>query len=192
MTTDYEWLDILKRQTTCTEGDFSSAEGASAWQAYDGMAIGFSEVAFLYGLVVLAKPQLVLEGGAGRSTAAIAAGLEANGAGFLHSYEPEARHAVNATRRLEDLGLATRANVHESKDGTLSWRGDRPDMVFLDSDAPIRAREIVHWERKEVLIVIHDSRGSHATPEMPPGGVDIDCPRGLWLADNRPKRFPRQ
>jgi len=186
------WLDVLRRDAMHNEASYRRESAAAAWPAFDGMAMGLEEVVFLYGLVRLAKPKLILEGGAGVSTVGLSAGLAENGFGRVVSFEPLADYADAARFRIENLSLSEWADIGVSDQGTLAWHGETPDMVVLDSDAPIRAREIAHWESQQVLLVIHDSRGAHATPPMPDGGLDIDCPRGLWVRDRAPQRFPRR
>lgn len=191
MSSSLEWLDYMRAEARCNEGDFRKTPGAESWRAFDGMAVGLEDVEFLFALARILKPSLILEGSAGRSTVAFAAACRDNGFGLVVSCESMEIYADAAQFRLENLSLDSHAHIIHSPDGTLSYQGSEPEMIFLDSDAPIRAKEISRWMDHPAHLIIHDSRGSHATPQMPTGGQDFDTPRGLWVRLGETERFPR-
>lgn len=139
---------------------------------WDDMAVEVECAEFLYALVRLLKPGLVLESGSGRGLASvhIAAALRDNGYGLLLTYEPLDRFREEATRRLAGYP----AEVFASS--SLDYQGDPPDLVFLDSGPDFRPAEIDLWLQTDVRLLVHDAHRYTL-----PGGVLLETPRGLWM-----------
>jgi predicted O-methyltransferase YrrM len=128
---------------------------------------------FLWGLVRVLHPALVLESGTGigLSSRCMAHALREIGVGRLVTFEPSPEIRAAAVGRLKGLPVELRAG------DTLGWDGPLPDLVFLDSyPRDRRAKEMEHWLARPVLVAIHDSRRY----QLPPG-IEMPTPRGLWL-----------
>jgi predicted O-methyltransferase YrrM len=140
-------------------------------RCWDVMAVELETADFLYALVRLLKPRLVLESGTGRgyASAFIGTALADNGYGTLITYEPLQAFADEARTRLVGLPVDVR-------DGDLSAFDGTPDVVFLDSGPAYREREIAEWVARDVVLIVHD-----ATRYELEGGTMLATPRGLWV-----------
>jgi hypothetical protein len=134
---------------------------------------------FLYGLVRVMKPQLILESGTGYggSTRYLAQALEANDRGWLVTYESNEEYFGKAEKLPRTQYLLG---------STLDWQDAAPDLVFLDS-APIslRLQELRYW-RWKTAVVVHDTRLPEIAnviyqPREDDGGLTIPVPLGLWV-----------
>jgi predicted O-methyltransferase YrrM len=132
---------------------------------------------FLYTLVRLHRPSVVVESGAGKgySTLALAGALQRNQHGYLWSYEPVEEFREIAQNRVGDIQHAI-VIEGDSRD----YRGDDPDMVFLDSGQATRVDEIIYWLYRRCVLVIHDAYRYVGILDRH-GGVMHACPRGLWV-----------
>lgn len=168
-------LDELAGQATIPEGD-----GYTCW---DHNGVELETAWFLYRLVTLVKPALVVECGTGGAFASrfIAAGLRDNGHGRLVTFEPLENFAELARERLAGLPAEVRPG-HAIHDG-----GDLdPDMVFVDcAPAAEREREIGHWlgrtDRDGRVMLVHDG---YRYGQLAGRGTMLRSPRGLWLGAN--------
>lgn len=145
------------------------------YDIYDGMAVEIECAEFLYGLVRLLKPELVIESGTGRGAAAHAMGaaLAKNESGRLVTYEPLELYRDVARRNLGGLPV-------EVQDGSsLDWGGRLPDLVFLDSGPDYRHDEIEYWlvQGQPFMLAVHDAQRNYGLPT----GLMIPSPRGLWV-----------
>lgn len=144
---------------------------------YRLMAVSLEEAEFLYALVRLLKPRVVLELGAGQGVSArfIAEALRANGAGELWSVEPDGEYRAATVTMLE--GLDEYATVMP----TLPYLDVSPDVVFIDSGYRVRDRDIAFWldGHHKGLVLIHDANRAYDFNHVP--GVLLPCPDGLWI-----------
>ena len=165
------------------------------WHGWPNRSITVEEAWFLYGLVRALRPAIVVEGGSGYSTLAMAAGLADNGSGRLRSYETGADYARLSRAMLKGYRLAgRRAVVNVSPTGSLAYDGPNPDLVFIDSSAESRAAEIAHWLAQPTFLAIHDAYLVRSTPDWLAAiaaDVILDSPRGLWMRDHAEHRFTR-
>lgn len=155
-------------------------EGANVregeFRAWDDMGVEAEVAEFLYALVRVLKPRVVVESGTGRGYAsfAIAAALDANGAGVLHTFEPSRSFQDEARGRLEGLPV-------EFHDGLACEGWDGPaDLVFVDSWGAVRAADLARWVPSGLRLVVHDAHEHRALLPADQGLV-IDTPRGLWV-----------
>ena len=160
---------------------------ATAWRQPAEQAISHEDACLLSALTIALKPAFILESGSGYSTLAFVHGLDIVGAGRLVSVETNADWAAEVRAHLVGP-VRLRVNVG----GIAAWRGETPDIVFLDSAQPVREREITRWLSEPVLLIVHDANRSDSTPELPDDGWRVDTPQGLWMRDWRPRRFERR
>lgn len=143
------------------------------FRAWDDMGVEAEVAEYLYALVRLTKPELVVESGTGSGYAAyaLAAGLQRNGRGELLTYEPLDSYQQIARQRLEGLP----AQVLPGYACDVCDR--QPDLLFIDSWGGERQRDLDFWLPKQRRVVVHDAHDY----ELPADGVLIDTPRGLWV-----------
>ncbi len=154
--------------------------GADGLRRWDGMAVEVEVAEFLYTLVRLHRPQLVVESGSGRGMASkyIAEALRDNGTGRLITFEPHPEFRAIATARL--AGFPAEVRDGDSRD--LQPDDPNPDFLFLDSGPDYRAQEIEYWLQQpapcgRVLTAVHDANRDYGLPE----GVRFTLGDGLWL-----------
>ncbi len=152
------------------------------YHVFDGeyalMSVTLEDAEFLYGLVRLVRPEVVLEFGTGLGVAArfMAEGLAANEKGRLVTIEPDADLWARAWDTLLD-GLPTPV-FGPSKTSDLV----EPDLVFIDSDYRRREDDIDEWLTNgyQGLVCVHDSKRDY--PGLANGaGVFLPGVDGLWL-----------
>ncbi len=112
-----------------------------------GAAVTFETGQFLYGLVRLIRPGLVVELGTHRgvSTLWLARGLQDGGRGRLLSFDLfERTEPGEARRALLALGLADRVEIHRAASSIgaveiVRRRGASVDLLFVDADHRVEA-----------------------------------------------------
>ncbi len=172
------------------------------WQMYDSMTAEVEVLDFLKAIVTTIKPELVVETGtfSGLSTLRIAEGLKSNGFGRVITCEYDAKVFAAAKERFAASGLAQW--IEARNESSLEMRVDgRIDLLFCDSDAPIRGQEVRHFLPQVSpcgLILMHDaSSAMHTVREaalrMEQEGlisvVLLPTPRGLVVAQKRAGRM---
>ena len=171
------------------------------WSMYDSMTAEVEVLEFLRTLITTVKPELVVETGAflGVSTLWIAEGLKRNGFGKIISCEldpvvfAKAQEKIAASELSEWIELRNESSLEMKIDG-------RIDILFSDSDMPIREPEVKHFLPQinpQGLILMHDA-SSHlklvrdAALRMESEGllsvVLLPTPRGLVVAQKRQGR----
>src|SRR3990167_10372483 len=104
---------------------------------------------FLYGLVRLIKPKLVLETGTyhGIACSYITEGLKDNGYGKLDTLEYEAIHIKTARERIGRLALDNFVNFVQTD--SLKFESDiepeQYDLMWLDTEPQIRFAELIKF-----------------------------------------------
>lgn len=147
-----------------------------------------SEVlAFLYGLVLLLKPKVIVETGsyAGFAARAMAAAVSANGIGMVHTFDTDPA-AFSATQTLLQQ-TALRLGSWEAYQLPALSRMDlltTCDFLFSDSSYESRMQEI-RLIKPGAVGVLHDTGMEEhldtAIRSLYPGSVFIPTPRGLTI-----------
>src|SRR5437763_7786174 len=168
------------------------------WSMYDSMTAEVEVLEILRCLVQTIKPQTVVETGTfmGISTVWIAEGLKANGFGRVITCKYDAAVFVKAKQRIQASGLGNWIDCR-NESSLKTDIGDRIDLLFSDSDPPLREQEVRRFlpqMNPNGLIVMHDA-SSHlkivreAALKMEQEGLIsvllIPTPRGLAIAQKR-------
>ena len=171
------------------------------WHMYDSMTAEVEVLDFLKVLVTTIKPELVVETGtfSGLSTLRIAEGLKANGFGRVITCEYDPKVFAAAKERFAKSGLGEW--IEARNESSLQMRVDgRIDLLFCDSDAPIRGQEVRHFlpqVNPYGLILMHDASSTmktvrEAALQLEQEGlisvVLLPTPRGLVVAQKREGR----
>jgi prolipoprotein diacylglyceryl transferase len=171
------------------------------WHMYDSMSAEVEVLDFLKALVTTIKPELVVETGtfSGLSTLRIAEGLKQNGVGRVITCEWDKKVYEAAKKRFAESGLAKW--IDPRNESSLEMKVDgRIDMLFCDSDVPLREKEVRHFLPQISpygLILMHDA--SSAMKSVREGALRLEAeglisvlllptPRGLVLAQKREGR----
>lgn len=165
-------LDELRAGATGTRGE------EHTWPAPFGkMSITRENAEFLYALVRLTKPAVVLELGTGSGLSArfMAQALHENGRGLLYTVEPMFEH------RLQALELLVGEPVEIFEDVSELPPDIEPDLVFVDSGYRHRDDDMTYWlaNGAAALIVVHDANRDYA--QLRGSGVLIPCTDGMWI-----------
>ncbi len=171
------------------------------WHMYDSMTAEAEVLDFLKALVQTIKPELVVETGtfSGLSTLRIAEGLRANGLGRVITCEHDPKVFAVAAKRFADSGLADWIDTRNESSLEMKVDG-RIDLLFCDSDAPIREQEVRKFlpqMNPHGLILMHDA--SSAMKTVREGALKLEAeglisvlllptPRGLVVAQKREGR----
>jgi len=171
------------------------------WHMYDSMSAEVEVLDFLKSLVTTMKPELVVETGtfSGLSTLRIAEGLKANGFGRVITCEYDAKVFEAAEKRFGRSGLG--AWIDARNESSLDMKvAERIDMLFCDSDAPLREQEVRRFlpqMNPHGLILMHDASSSmktvrEAALKLESEGLVsvllLSTPRGLVVAQKREGR----
>ncbi len=171
------------------------------WHMYDSMTAEVEVLDFLKAIVTTIKPELVVETGtfSGLSTLRIAEGLKANGFGRIITCECDAKVFAAAKERFAKSGLSEWIDARNESSLQMKVDG-RIDLLFCDSDAPIRGQEVRHFlpqVNPYGLILIHDASSAmktvrEAALQLEQEGlisvVLLPTPRGLVVAQKREGR----
>jgi prolipoprotein diacylglyceryl transferase len=171
------------------------------WHMYDSMTAEVEVLDFLKSIVTTLKPELVVETGtfSGLSTLRIAEGLQANGVGKVITCEYDAKVFAAAQQRFTSSGLGQWIDARNQSSLEMKVDG-RIDLLFCDSDAPIREQEVRHFlpqVNPYGLVLMHDASSSmktvrEAALRLEQAGLLsvllLPTPRGLVLAQKREGR----
>jgi len=171
------------------------------WHMYDSMTAEVEVLDFLKAIVTTIKPELVVETGtfSGLSTLRIAEGLKANGFGRVITCEYDAKVFAAAKERFANSGLSEWIDARNESSLEMKVDG-RIDLLFCDSDAPIRGQEVRHFlpqVNPYGLILMHDASSAmkivrEAALQLEQEGlvsvVLLPTPRGLVVAQKREGR----
>src|SRR5215470_2296520 len=171
------------------------------WHMYDSMTAEVEVLDFLRTLVTTIKPELVVETGtfSGLSTLRIAEGLKANGFGRVITCEYDSKVFASAKQRFDLSGLGEWIDARNESSLEMKVDG-RIDLLFCDSDAPIREQEVRHFLPQVNpcgLILMHDASSAmktvrEAALKLENEGllsvVLLATPRGLVMAQKREGR----
>lgn len=171
------------------------------WHMYDSMTAEVEVLDFLKAIVTTIKPELVVETGtfSGLSTLRIAEGLKANGLGRVITCEYDAKVFAAAQQRFAAAGLAQWIEARNESSLEMKVEG-RIDLLFCDSDAPIREKEVRKFLPQVNpcgLILMHDASSSMKTVREAALRLEAEgllsvlllpTPRGLVVAQKREGR----
>jgi prolipoprotein diacylglyceryl transferase len=171
------------------------------WHMYDSMSAEVEVLDFLKSLVIMVKPELVVETGtfSGLSTLRIAEGLKQNGVGRVTTCEWDKKVYDAAKKRFTESGLGKWIDARNESSLEMKVTG-RIDMLFCDSDPELREQEVRRFlpmMNPYSLILIHDA-SSHMK-SVREGALRLEAeglisvlllptPRGLVLAQKREGR----
>jgi predicted O-methyltransferase YrrM len=165
----------------------------------DGNTAEVECLEFLYGLVRLLKPELVLETGTwhGGMAVAIASALRQNGLGRLITFEIDQESCAIASRRLEAAGVKALAELRN--ESSLEAEVDGPiGLLILDSELSIRGEEFRRFRQSlkpGAIVVFHDTSTTHRVvreqiealvAEGSLSAILIPSPRGLAVCQVKP------
>ena len=171
------------------------------WHMYDSMTAEVEVLDFLKSIVTTIKPELVVETGtfSGLSTLRIAEGLKANGVGKVITCEYDAKVFAAAQQRFASSGLGRWIDARNESSLEMKVHGPI-DLLFCDSDAPIREQEVRHFlpqVNPYGLVLMHDASSSMKTVREAALRLEhegllsvllLPTPRGLVLAQKREGR----
>jgi predicted O-methyltransferase YrrM len=171
------------------------------WHMYDSMTAEVEVLDFLKALVMTIKPEFVVETGtfSGLSTLRIAEGLKANGFGRVITCEYDAKVFAAAKKRFDSSGLGDWIDARNESSLEMKVAG-RIDLLFCDSDAPIREQEVRHFlpqVNPYGLILMHDASSTMKTVREAALKLEsegllsvllLPTPRGLVMAQKREGR----
>jgi predicted O-methyltransferase YrrM len=171
------------------------------WHMLDAQSAELEVLDFLKSLILLLKPDLIVETGTfiGHSALVMAQALETNGRGRLVTIEYDAVVFEKAKENIASSNL--RRRIEYRNGSSLEQTIDGPiDILYSDSDVNIREQEVRKFLpqiRPGGLVLIHDA-SSHfkvvraAALRMEEEGllsvVLLSSPRGLCLAQKRSGR----
>jgi prolipoprotein diacylglyceryl transferase len=171
------------------------------WHMYDSMSAEVEVLDFLRSIVTTIKPELVVETGtfSGLSTLRIAEGLKANGVGRVITCEYDPKVFAAAKNRFDTSEFSSWIDARNESSLEMKVNG-RIDLLFCDSDAPIREQEVRHFlpqVNPYGLILMHDASSSmktvrEAALKMESEGLVsvllLPTPRGLVMAQKKEGR----
>ena len=171
------------------------------WHMYDSMTAEVEVLDFLRAIVTTTKPELVVETGtfSGLSTLRIAEGLKSNGVGKVITCEYDAKVFAAAQQRFAASELAQWIDARNESSLDMKVAG-RIDLLFCDSDAPIREQEVRKFlpqMNPHGLILMHDASSSMKTVREAALKLEAEgllsvlllpTPRGLVVAQKREGR----
>jgi prolipoprotein diacylglyceryl transferase len=171
------------------------------WHMYDSMSAEVEVLDFLKAIVTTMKPELVVETGtfSGLSTLRIAEGLKANRFGRVITCEYDEKVFEAAEKRFAGSGLGGWIDARNESSLEINVSG-RIDLLFCDSDAPIREQEVRKFlplMNPHGLILMHDASSSMKTVRE--GALKLEdegllsvlllsTPRGLVVAQKKEGR----
>jgi len=171
------------------------------WHMYDSMSAEVEVLDFLKAVVTTIKPELVVETGtfSGLSTLRIAEGLQENGLGRVITCEFDKKVYDAAKKRFAESGLAKWIDARNESSLEVNVSG-RIDMLFCDSDAPLREQEVRRFlpqMNPYGIILMHDANSAMKTVREAALRFEAEgllsvlllpTPRGLVMAQKRAGR----
>jgi len=135
------------------------------WSMIDGKTAELETLEFLYSIVRLLKPSLIVETGTwhGHSAVAVAKALRQNGFGKLVTFEIDTETCAVAKRRFEQENLTKFVELRNESPVTGSVNGSI-DLMLLDSELPLRISEFEHFRHQlspGAIAIFHDTSTTH-------------------------------
>ncbi len=183
---------IKSKTGIATEPEVTPGAAEAGWQMFNTGGVEAEVGEFLYSLVRICKPKIIVETGThlGISTAYMGLALQANNKGKIHTYEviePLRNQALDFWTRLEVTDQIS-SKLQSSLDAPYPTTRREIDMLFLDSEPQFRFDEFLKfWPRLKDggFIVIHDLH--------PSLGLHSETYHGMFswpYGDFRPKLGP--
>ena len=155
------------------------------FRAFDMMAVTLEDGDFLYALVRVTKPRIVVESGSGSGISGtfIATALQDNGFGELVTYENAQAYYELATEQLK--GLPAEVRLGEAVD--YPWRDLPPEIVYIDSDMGRRHNDLKHFLTcgYRGIVVLHDANREFPNVDEHGEGVYLPGADGLWVGRSK-------
>lgn len=204
----YEGLRVIDRiadQGEATQPEYVAptpeCPHPERWQMLDAQTAELEVLDFLKALVITVKPSLIVETGTfiGHSAIKMAEGLRANGFGRIITVEFDPAIFAKARDNIEASGLAHWIEYRNQSSLEAKIEG-MIDILFSDSDVPIREAEIRRFLPQVVaggLVLAHDASSQfkivrEAALRLEQEGllsvVLLSTPRGLVVAQKREGR----
>jgi predicted O-methyltransferase YrrM len=165
------------------------------WLCYDGMATELEVLNFIEALVVLTKPNIIVETGTwyGYGTIHLAHAVKANKQGIVYSAETDSNILSIAKTNILQQGMLDVVELHHGTGIEMINSLESIDFAFLDSgDGDTRCAELKALLPKlNGFVVIHDTGSTHAgwrdqvfasITELSLKSLQFATPRGLTLA----------
>ncbi len=135
------------------------------WSMLDGNTAEVETLEFLYSVVRLLKPELIIETGTWHGHMAVALGkaLRQNGFGRAISFEIDPEVCEIAQRRVKDAGLHDLVEVR-NRSSLQATVGSNIDMLVLDSELSLRVQEFEYFRpnlRPSAIVIFHDTSTNH-------------------------------
>jgi len=159
------------------------------YHSEDEQATEHEVLALISGLVRAVQPEIVLETGThiGIGAEYIGKALEANGHGWLHTFETDLHRWRAATERTAGLPV-TCHNAHSTSN---QWVPPAAiEFAWFDSDFPWRVSEFHHykkWFNHRTVIGFHDTAAHHGSWSQSVRNLhdfqsfDLPTPRGVTI-----------
>ena len=168
------------------------------WSMIDGNTAEVETLEFLYSLVRLLKPSLIVETGTwhGHSAVAFGKAVRQNGMGKVVTFEIDPEICAVAKHRVESEGLLPYVDVR-NESSLAAVISDKIDLLLLDSDLPLRVTEFEYFRSKlrpGSIVIFHDTSTTHRVVRqdvqnlMAEGklrGMIFPTPRGLAICEYR-------
>ena len=182
----------------------SECPNPKLWSMYDGMATEAEVLHFLYALVLMLKPDVVVETGTylGYGTAHLALAVKNNGRGHVHTAEPDPNTIAKAWKLLERIKLSSYVSPFKGTGVELIRSLAAIDFAFLDSDCNTRIEEMIALYPSltdHSMIAVHDTSILHDqhsqglrtaftqfANEQGLEAMHFNTPRGLMLFRKKP------
>lgn len=152
------------------------------WSAEDEIGSEEELRLFLYAIIRMLKPPLVVETGCytGWGTLAMSSAVKSNGNGRLISCDIDPGMAEGASLLISDM--ASIATIYPCSSCEIREEIGCCDFLFSDSDPKIRPEE-VSWLKPGAIAVVHDT---YVYPELgefvkSQVGILFDTPRGFGI-----------
>ncbi len=166
----------------------------SLWQARDEQGAEKETSEFIYGLIRLIKPAVVVETGSylGDTTIAIAKALKENNHGHLYSCDIDGSYVKEVNEWLKREGLQDCAQVILIRgEELISQLGSQIEFAFIDSGGEKGVREgeikaLIPFMKPLQMFALHDTAPQHVGMNAVADAVKLpkvyfNCPRGLTL-----------
>lgn len=182
----------MPKESYFTGSNNPLCQETSLWETRDEQSAEKEVSDFLYALVRLLKPRVVVETGCwkGDSTIAIAKAVKENGRGELFSCDIDEGLVKETNDWLAREGLKASVCRKRGADLIKSFGEDKIDLAFIDSGkSEVRREEIelvIPRLKTFGCLVLHDTAPQHTevcrlAGEIRLPGIYLNTPRGLSL-----------
>lgn len=154
-------------------------ESDPRYSAPDAMATEYEVADFMYGLVRLLKPEVLIETGCYRGDMSVVIGkaLLANGSGCLYTCDTDPEMVNITENRVKNLPV----KVIQCTGHSLCNYTESVDLAFLDSSGD-RFQEALALKMSDSgVVVLHDAIRPYDLESIFPRVVSMPTPRGLKI-----------